>query len=87
MPLSDLPKVRGDYKFDFPLSSRSFLKVGGSCNVLFLPEDLDDLENFLRSKPSDLKITILGNMVGNDEFLNQLASVFARRLKVAMAVQ
>ena len=35
----------------------------------------------------NVNITILGNMVGNDEFLNQLASVFARRLKVAMAVQ
>jgi hypothetical protein len=35
----------------------------------------------------NVNITILGNMVGNDEFLNQLASVFARRLKIAMAVQ
>ncbi len=62
MLLEDLPEIRGSYEFDFPLKKLSFLKVGGTCDVLFLPSDVDDLENFLKNRPENLRLTILGNM-------------------------
>ena len=62
MLLNELPAVRGEYKFDFPLKLLSFFKVGGNCNVIFIPADIDDLEQFLLRKSKDLKVTILGNM-------------------------
>ena len=62
MQRNDLPKVRGEYLFDYALRSQSFFKVGGNCNVMFIPADVDDLLQFLTKKSQDLKITILGNM-------------------------
>jgi UDP-N-acetylmuramate dehydrogenase len=60
--LLNLPTIRGKYLFDFNLKNISFLKVGGKCDVLFLPQDESDLVHFLKNKPKDLKITILGNL-------------------------
>lgn len=34
-----------------------------------------------------VNVNIAGNMVGNQEFLNQLVNAFAQRLQVAMAVR
>ena len=62
MQHSQLPQVRGQYKFDVSLKSFSFFQVGGTCNVMFFPADIDDLSHFLTHKPSDLSIAILGNM-------------------------
>lgn len=59
---NELPEVRGEYKFDFSLKSLSFFKVGGCCDVLFIPADVDDLLQFLSKKPENLEVTILGNM-------------------------
>lgn len=62
MQRSKLPNVRGEYRFDVLLKLLSFFKVGGNCDVLFIPADIADLTQFLRDKPKDLEITILGNM-------------------------
>ena len=35
----------------------------------------------------NIQVTVLGNMVGNQEFLNQMANVFAQKLQVAMAIR
>ena len=59
---SELPEVRGEYRFDFPLRSLSFFKVGGCCDVLYTPTDTDDLSQFLSKKPENLEINVLGNM-------------------------
>lgn len=56
----DLSKIRGKYKFNYNLSHLTWFKVGGSADVFFKPQDLDDLTLFLREKPNDLKIYILG---------------------------
>ena len=45
---SDLPKVRGQYRFDAPLSKTNWFGVGGPADVLFKPEDTQDLAHFLR---------------------------------------
>lgn len=57
----NLPEVSGIYEFDFPLKNISFFKVGGNCDVLFYPRDEYDLINFLKRKPQDLQIAVLGN--------------------------
>lgn len=62
MQHNDLPKVSGVYKFDYPLGSLSFFKVGGNCDVLFYPEDENDLMNFLQQRPEGTPIAVLGNI-------------------------
>ncbi len=58
----ELPEVSGIYKFNFSLKDISFFKVGGNCDILFLPKDKSDLMNFLKRKPRNLPIAILGNI-------------------------
>lgn len=62
MQPSVLPDIRGEYRLDLVLSTHSFFNVGGNCDVVFIPADIDDLLHFLKKKPKDLKITVLGNM-------------------------
>ena len=57
-----LPNVKGEYRVDFALGAQSCFKVGGNCDVVFIPADIDDLLQFLTKKPKDLAITVLGNM-------------------------
>ncbi len=58
----ELPEVSGIYKFDFSLKDISFFKVGGNCDILFFPKDEIDLINFLKKKPQNLPIAVLGNI-------------------------
>ncbi|MFT6105931.1 MAG: UDP-N-acetylmuramate dehydrogenase [Rickettsiales bacterium] len=55
-----LPKVRGKYRYNVDLSKTTWFGVGGPAQILFLPKDADDLVHFLKNKPNDLKVTILG---------------------------
>lgn len=56
----NLPKVRGKYRFNADLSKTNWFGVGGPAQILFLPKDADDLIFFLKNKPSDLPVTVLG---------------------------
>lgn len=56
----NLPQVRGEYKFNEPLKKYVWLNVGGPADVLFLPKDEKDLQNFLKQKPENLPVFILG---------------------------
>ena len=60
MSVSNLPKVRGSYRLNADLSKTSWFRVGGPAEVLFRPEDAQDLAEFLKNKDADLDITILG---------------------------
>ena len=74
---------------------------GGSTRLNEFGGEIVDLPQGSRIIPHDIsremaknsggginvQVTIMGNMVGNQEFLNQLADVFARKLQVAMAVK
>lgn len=74
---------------------------GGSTRINEFGGEIVDLPQGSRIIPHDIsremaknsggginvQVTIMGNMVGNQEFLNQLADVFARKLQVAMAVK
>ena len=57
---SDLPTVRGQYRFDAPLGKTNWFGVGGPAEVLFKPEDTDDLAHFMKERPADLPVTVIG---------------------------
>lgn len=55
-----LPKVRGKYQKDVPLSKHTWFGVGGPAEVMFHPQDAEDLSHFIRTKPYNLPICIIG---------------------------
>ncbi len=55
-----LPKVRGRYLFDVPLASTTWFRVGGAAQVTFKPADLQDLCFFLKNRPKDLPLHVIG---------------------------
>ena len=55
-----LPPVRGTLSTDAELSRITWFRVGGPAEVLFRPADRDDLAGFLRAKPADILVTIIG---------------------------
>ncbi|MDA1089707.1 MAG: UDP-N-acetylmuramate dehydrogenase [Proteobacteria bacterium] len=55
-----LPAVRGDLEADAPMARYTWFKVGGPAEVLFQPDDADDLAQFLAAKPADVPVTIIG---------------------------
>ena len=59
--IKDLPDVRGSYAQDVELAPFTTLKMGGPADVLYCPQDLDDLEAFVRQKPQHIALTLIGN--------------------------
>lgn len=59
---SKCSSVRGFLQENVRLDKKSRFGVGGVADVLFIPEDMDDLVLFLRNIPADEKVTILGAM-------------------------
>lgn len=55
-----LPKVRGKYIKNAPLANMTWFGVGGPAEVLYIPEDEEDLSYFLQNKPYNTPITIIG---------------------------
>jgi len=58
--LARLPAVRGAYAVGVPLADLTWFRVGGAAEVLFRPEDADDLAAFLRACPDDVPVTVIG---------------------------
>lgn len=58
--IEGLPEVRGTYTAERPLADLSWLKVGGPAEILFQPADLDDLQHFLKSLPTEIDIFPIG---------------------------
>jgi UDP-N-acetylmuramate dehydrogenase len=58
--LSRLPAVRGKLRGDAELAKTNWFGVGGRAEVLFRPLDETDLAFFLREKPADVAVTVLG---------------------------
>jgi UDP-N-acetylmuramate dehydrogenase len=56
----DLPNVRGQIKKSLPLSTMSWLKVGGPAEVFFKPNDIFDLQEFFVKIDSKIPIFVLG---------------------------
>ncbi len=57
---SDLPEVRGQYRFNAPLAKTNWFGVGGAAEVLFKPEDTHDIAHFIKHKPADMLVTVIG---------------------------
>lgn len=55
-----LPAVRGEYVENAPMKDLTWFRVGGPAEVLFRPEDLDDLMVFMAYRPSDVPLTFVG---------------------------
>ena len=55
-----LPEIRGGYRENADLSKVSWFNVGGLAEVMFRPADSKDLSFFLKNKPEDVPVTILG---------------------------
>lgn len=58
--LKILPIVRGKYLQDVALSKYTWFGVGGPAEVMYIPEDEDDLSMFIKTKPYNLPIFIIG---------------------------
>lgn len=58
--LDKLPQVRGRYAENVPIGAQGWFKCGGSVAVQFKPADLDDLQYFLQTCPSDIPVHVFG---------------------------
>ena len=57
--MKSLPKIKGTYKRNFPLSKLTWFQTGGKAEILFLPKDLLDLQFFLKNI-KNISINIIG---------------------------
>ena len=55
-----LPKTKGKYQANEPLSKHTWLAVGGPAEVLYHPKDADDLKHFLQNKPHNIPVYLIG---------------------------
>ena len=62
MPLliNKVPKVRGKLVSNADVSSTSWFKVGGPIELLFIPEDLLDLTQFIENLSMEIPIFVIG---------------------------
>lgn len=58
--LPKLPEVRGSYAYDAPLAPFVWFRAGGCAQVLYRPADEDDLAHFLKTRPDDVPLTMIG---------------------------
>ncbi|MBQ8870170.1 MAG: UDP-N-acetylmuramate dehydrogenase [Alphaproteobacteria bacterium] len=84
-----LPKIRGKYLRDVNLSKHTWLGVGGPAEIMFIPQDVDDLCYFLRNKPYNVPVCLIGggsNLLIRDGgilgVVVKLDSPFFRRLEL-----
>jgi UDP-N-acetylmuramate dehydrogenase len=55
-----MPQLRGRMEQDVPLRSITWFRVGGPAEILFHPDDIEDLSYFLRQLPPMIPITVIG---------------------------
>lgn len=56
----DLPKVRGKITYQASLADITWFQVGGAAEIMFRPQDVQDLQEFLRHKSPTLPVTVIG---------------------------
>jgi UDP-N-acetylmuramate dehydrogenase len=64
-----LPRIRGRYDVMADLGRMTWFRVGGPAEVLFSPADVEDLATFLKGKPEDVPVHVVGlgsNMLVRD---------------------
>jgi UDP-N-acetylmuramate dehydrogenase len=55
-----MPDLRGRLIADQPLAELTWFRVGGPAQVLFSPQDTDDLAYFLTRLPAEVPVTVVG---------------------------
>jgi UDP-N-acetylmuramate dehydrogenase len=55
-----MPELRGRLIANQPLAELTWFRVGGPAQVLFMPEDENDLAYFLANLPADVPVTTVG---------------------------
>ncbi|HXX26582.1 MAG TPA: UDP-N-acetylmuramate dehydrogenase [Pseudolabrys sp.] len=55
-----MPEMRGRLLANQALDTQSWFRVGGPAQVLFMPQDENDLAYFLRNLPSEIPVTVIG---------------------------
>ena len=58
--LNMLPKVRGKYLTDVAMSKHTWLGVGGPAEVMYIPQDTEDLSFFIRNRPLNIPLFLIG---------------------------
>lgn len=58
--IDTLPTVRGRLTPDRSLADLTWMRVGGPCDVLFQPADIDDLSDFLSALDPDIPVFTMG---------------------------
>ncbi len=58
--LDRLPAVKGRLRENVRLDKVTWFQVGGPADVLFKPDDDEDLSQFLKNTPSDIPVFVLG---------------------------
>lgn len=53
-----LPEIRGQYRQNAAL--KTWFDVGGNAQILFRPKDSEDLSCFLKNRPKNMEINVLG---------------------------
>ena len=56
----NLPPVRGRLMRDTALAPFTWFRVGGPCDLVFIPEDEDDLAQFLKALDSNVSVMAIG---------------------------
>ena len=59
--LNLLPAVKGSLKSYEPLSQHTWFGVGGPAEVMYFPQDAEDLQFFMKNRPYNLPIFIIGS--------------------------
>jgi UDP-N-acetylmuramate dehydrogenase len=57
---AQMPQLRGRLLPNEPLAPLTWFRVGGPAQVLFMPEDEEDLAYFLGALPPDIPVTAIG---------------------------
>ena len=55
-----LPVVRGRYLQNISLARHTWFGVGGNAEIMYIPEDAGDLAHFLRNKPHNVPVCLIG---------------------------
>jgi UDP-N-acetylmuramate dehydrogenase len=55
-----MPELRGRLLANQALDTQSWFRVGGPAQVLFMPQDENDLAYFLRNLAADIPVTVIG---------------------------
>jgi UDP-N-acetylmuramate dehydrogenase len=55
-----MPPLRGRFLANQPLAELTWFRVGGPAQVLFMPEDEEDLAYLLANLPAEIPVTVVG---------------------------